>query len=188
MRLSHRDSGRRIGYTRPVSFGDPDLLDPLSSKSTRAKYFAYGTNMSPELMREICPAAECLGPVRLPGYRLAFTRRSVRTGTGVADVLPDASAETWGVLYEIDRAARRRLDAKEGLGWAYDELCVTVEDGTGESHEAATYIVKRKEPRDIEPSGAYMDEILRAARARRLPAPYLKRLELLATRRSAWQP
>ncbi len=171
-----------MGYTRPVGSPDPEPPDRLLPQRTREKYFAYGANMSPELMRELCPAAECLGPVRLAGYRLAFTRRSVRSGTGVADVLPDPRGETWGVLYDLDQPDRRTLDAKEGLGWAYEQLAVTVVDSSGEEHNAVTYTVRRKEQREIEPSAVYIDEMVRAARARGLPAAYLERLEALSAR------
>ena len=140
-------------------------------------YFAYGSNMSSEVMSGACPAATCLGPARLGGYRLAFMRRSVLTGTGVADVVADARAETWGVLYELEPRDRAELDRKEGRGWAYELLEVEVEVANDRgSHTALTYTVKDKEPAEVEPSPEYLERLLAAARARGLPERYLARL------------
>jgi cation transport regulator ChaC len=121
-----------------------------------------------------------LGPARLPGYRLAFTRRSVRTGTGVADILADADGETWGVLYELDARDRDALDEKEGLGWAYVHMTVAVGTADGVVREALAYTVKQKEPAAVRPSAAYLQRLLRAAREHGFPDAYVEELERAA--------
>jgi len=154
---------------------------PGATAPTAGAYFAYGSNMSEEQMRAECPRAECLGPARLAGYRLAFLRRSVRTGTGVADVVADAGAETWGVLYELGDGDWERLDRKEGRGWAYERLAVSVDTDRG-SRPALVYTVKHKEASEVRPSSEYLRRILAGARARRLPAHYVRSLECLGER------
>jgi hypothetical protein len=64
---------------------------------------------------ERCPSAEVVGPARLPGRRLAFTRYSQNWRCGVSDAVADAAATVWGVLYIIDADDLPRLDKKGGL-------------------------------------------------------------------------
>jgi gamma-glutamylcyclotransferase (GGCT)/AIG2-like uncharacterized protein YtfP len=142
-------------------------------------YFAYGANMAPTVMDEHCPGHVAVGIAELAGHRFAFTRRSVRTGTGVADVVADPHSSVWGVLYEIEELAA--LDAKEGAGWAYDRCDVTVlVDGAARS--AITYKVQQPEPAEVAPSDEYVAGILGAARQRELPAAYIEELEEIIRR------
>ena len=159
----------------------PGSAAPPASDARGSLYFAYASNMSGEVMTRACPGAVCLGAARLEGYRLAFLRRSVRTGTGVGDLIEDGESETWGVLYELDEEDRAALDRKEGLGWAYELREVTVASGRG-SHAALTYTVKEREPEEVEPSPEYLQRLLAAARARDLPEHYLACLARVAER------
>jgi gamma-glutamylcyclotransferase (GGCT)/AIG2-like uncharacterized protein YtfP len=136
-------------------------------------YFAYGANMAESVMTEHCPGHSVLGVAELPRHRFAFTRRSVRTGTGVADVVPDPASSVWGVLYEVDDLAA--LDAKEGAGWAYDRVDVEVLIA-GASIAAVTYKVQTPEAKEVTPSAAYVAGILAAAHERGLPETYIAEL------------
>jgi gamma-glutamylcyclotransferase (GGCT)/AIG2-like uncharacterized protein YtfP len=141
------------------------------------KYFAYGSNMADAVMAEKCPGYRFLGVARLPDHRLMFNRRSVRTGTGVADVAPSDGAEVWGALYEIDDACLASLDRKEGNDWAYTREALPVELASdGKRQRAVTYIVRDKEPVEVVPSTAYLDGIVSAAKERGLPARYIDSL------------
>jgi gamma-glutamylcyclotransferase (GGCT)/AIG2-like uncharacterized protein YtfP len=146
-------------------------------------YFAYGANMSQEVMRTSAPAHRFLGAARLAGHRLAFTRRSVITGTGVADIVRDAGAAVWGALYLLDPRDFEQLDRKEGLGSAYVREQVSVTLGQEEIHGVLAYTVRVKEAVEIRPSAAYLHLLLDGAAERGLPEPYLATLELL---RSTW--
>lgn len=132
-------------------------------------------------MAEHCPGHSVVGVAELPGHRFAFSRRSVRTGTGVADVVADPARSVWGVLYEVGDLAT--LDAKEGAGWAYDRCGVEVKVGD-ETVAAVTYKVKTPEPDEVRPSDVYIAGIIEAAKARGLPADYIDQLRrsALATR------
>jgi len=134
-------------------------------------YFAYGANMAEGVMQAHCPRHVFAGIGELPDHRLAFTRRSVRTGTGVADVVVDAGSSVWGVLYEVEDLAG--LDAKEGAGWAYVHYEVTVRVGD-DVRKATTYKVREPEPTQVRPSDVYVAGILEAARERGLPASYVE--------------
>jgi gamma-glutamylcyclotransferase (GGCT)/AIG2-like uncharacterized protein YtfP len=143
------------------------------------KYFAYGSNMAGPVMDAACPEHRFLGPARLPGYRFAFMRRSVRTGTGVADILPDPESSVWGALYELEHDRLEALDRKETLGSAYEHLDVVVLTGDGASHSAMAYSVIAKEPLEVRPSLAYVEGLIRGARERSLPEDYLASLQAL---------
>jgi gamma-glutamylcyclotransferase (GGCT)/AIG2-like uncharacterized protein YtfP len=141
-------------------------------------YFAYGANMADEVMAELCPGHRLLGIAELPAHRLAFTRRSIRTGTGVADVVPDAGASVWGVLYELDDAGLEALDRKEGNGWAYERVPVLVRlTGEGADLAAVTYRVCEPEAAEVTPSREYLDGLIAAAHGRGLPSSYTAELE-----------
>lgn len=58
-------------------------------------YFAYGSNMNWDQMRERCPSSRFLGIAALPDHRLAFTRGSPKRGCGVADVVAEARKSIW---------------------------------------------------------------------------------------------
>jgi hypothetical protein len=140
-------------------------------------YFAYGANMAEGVMRAHCPSHAVAGIAELPGHRFAFTRRSIRTGTGVADVVADPARSVWGVLYEVQDLDG--LDGKEGAGWAYVHYPVTVRVGD-DRREATTYTVREPEPAEVRPGSDYVAKILAAARTRGLPAEYVMEIAALA--------
>jgi gamma-glutamylcyclotransferase (GGCT)/AIG2-like uncharacterized protein YtfP len=143
------------------------------------KYFAYGSNMAGPVMDAVCAEHRFLGPARLPGYRFAFMRRSVRTGTGVADIVPDPHGHVWGALYELEQDQLGPLDSKETLGSAYEHLDVVVLTDDGASHDAMAYAVIAKEPVEICPSLAYVQGLIQGARERSLPEGYVASLQAL---------
>jgi gamma-glutamylcyclotransferase len=147
------------------------------------KYFAYGSNMSPTVMSANCRRHRFLGVARLADHRLMFNRRSVRTGTGVADVVPAKGISVWGALYEVDEDDLSAIDRKEGYDWAYTRapLAVQLYD-QGSEHVALTYTVRRKEPTEVCPSPEYLDGLIDAARELGLPEGYLRFLERLRKR------
>jgi gamma-glutamylcyclotransferase (GGCT)/AIG2-like uncharacterized protein YtfP len=141
------------------------------------EYFAYASNLDPAVMAERCPSHTTIGPAYLEGYELAFTRRSRRSGTGVADIIPSPASEVWGVLYEIDDRCLELLDRKEGIGWAYERIKVPVRlKDDGSIHHAQTYTVLAKEPSPVLPSPAYLDRLISAAKLRGLPDAYVTNL------------
>jgi gamma-glutamylcyclotransferase len=142
--------------------------------ASNIRYFAYGSNMGRTVMAALCPGNRCLGRAELPGHRLAFTRRSVRTGTGVADVLAAEGHSVWGVLYELDERMLAAIDAKEGNGWAYRRVQVLVRpDGREPLVAAQAYAVIAPEETEVRPSPEYLRALLEPARAHSLPEGYI---------------
>jgi cation transport regulator ChaC len=139
-------------------------------------YFAYGSNMASSEMELACPGHRFLGAARLDGYRLEFRRRSIRWRGGAADAVPVAGACMWGALYELPAGGFEGLDAKEGAGFAYSPVTVEVELAS-ERRPAVAYVVERKEPEEVPPTGDYVALLLAGARERELPLDYVSELE-----------
>jgi gamma-glutamylcyclotransferase (GGCT)/AIG2-like uncharacterized protein YtfP len=146
------------------------------------EYFAYGANMSAAVMDATGIAHRFISAACLPDHRFAFMRRSVRTGTGVADIISDPRAEVWGALYELTDEQIMPLDEKEGRGRWYEREDVLVRTPDGRSRQAMAYVVIRKEPVEISPSLAYLSGLLNGARERSLPSDYIIGLEAMIPR------
>jgi gamma-glutamylcyclotransferase len=140
-------------------------------------YFAYGSNMAEQVMDRLCPGHRFLGAAELAGHRLAFTRRSIRTGSGVADIVRAEGQSVWGALYELDDTQLAPIDEKEGNGWAYERRQVRVRlAGDERELQAHAYAVIAPQDAEIRPSVKYLQGLLDAARERALPAAYVAEL------------
>jgi len=150
-------------------------------------YFAYGSNLDPDQMRERCPESRIVGLALLRDHRLTFPLHSEPWGGG-ADGLEHAHGGlVWGVLYELSETDLGSLDRYEG--WKgpgdhhnlYDRDMVTVEltradDGSVPRRvRATTYFARTLNP--TPPSRRYMDTLIRGARYHRLPPEYVEWLE-----------
>ncbi|MFN8642420.1 MAG: gamma-glutamylcyclotransferase [Candidatus Binatia bacterium] len=61
------------------------------------------------------PYARAL-PVRVPGWRLVFDKPPlIAVGNGFANIVPDASAETFGVAFEMSEADLEHVELTEGV-------------------------------------------------------------------------
>jgi gamma-glutamylcyclotransferase len=139
--------------------------------------FAYGSNLAAE---EVAPEARFLGVAVLHDFELALTRRSIRWGGGVVDVVPSAGGRVWGGAYDAPDTALAALDRKEGAGFAYRRLHVDVELGV-ELRPAVTYEVIDKDPQAPPATPEYASLVLGGARERGLPDEWLATLESVLT-------
>jgi cation transport regulator ChaC len=118
----------------------------------------------------------------LADHRLAFTRRSVKTGSGVADVVLAPGRTVWGVLYEIADDELAAIDRKEGYDWAYTRATLPVLlAADGKERSAVIYTVRSKISPEVPPSREYLGKIITAARERGLPDQYIKQIEATRT-------
>jgi hypothetical protein len=139
-------------------------------------------------MKGRCPSARFAGVAKLPDHRLAFTRRSVTRGCGVADALPEARRSIWGVVFDISELDVGKLNKDEGYRPGRDTNsywrrgCMVFLDGDEDQPiTAETYFAKR-EMDPPPPNRAYMDLILSGARHWHLPADYIAELEAVEVR------
>jgi gamma-glutamylcyclotransferase len=141
-------------------------------------YFAYGSNMDWDQMRERCPSATFVGVARLPNHSLAFSRKSIKRGCGVADVVATIGHDVWGVVYRIgDSEDQERLDKREGVPTAYVERSqlVYLHDKAEPLTVSIYFAVKQENP--SLPSAEYKDLIVSGAKFWRLPPAYIEELE-----------
>lgn len=147
-------------------------------------YFAYGSNMDATRLFETRLAAEGVPggrrvAGRLAGWRLAFNKPWSRfPGAGVANIVPDASAETPGTLNEMPPQGLDVLDHYEGVaGGHYARRLVRVRLASGETVDAVTYVAESGLVEGLRPARAYLDHLL--AGADLLPADHLAQLNAL---------
>ena len=135
--------------------------------------------MLPKVISEVCPEHKFVSRARLIDYRLAFTRRSIKSDSGVADILRAPGMVVWGALYEIGQKEVAVLDRKEAYGSAYTRMEVDVVLRGGVTHHAITYTVISKSASEISPNSEYLDILIEGARSRQLPEYYITFLESL---------
>jgi hypothetical protein len=132
-------------------------------------HFAYGANMDVGAMARRCPRARAVGRARLMGWRF------VLAPSGFASVVPDRRGVTHGVLWDMPTGDMMALDRFEqvGQGLYAKRILPTLREPFG-SVGAVVYIC-------VDPTrGAawrgYLDDIIAAARAHRLPLAYIDSL------------
>jgi gamma-glutamylcyclotransferase (GGCT)/AIG2-like uncharacterized protein YtfP len=81
-------------------------------KNSQRLYFAYGSNMSEEQMRDRCKDACLIGPTYIENYRLSF-RKSFTDYYATLDSTPGEKVE--GLLWIISQSDEEELDRCEGV-------------------------------------------------------------------------
>ena len=143
-------------------------------------YFAYGSNMNLDQMRERRVSYENSRRALLRDYKLGFTKTSKRYNAGVADIVESKGNFVEGVLYEVTEEGMANLDKFEGIEQnVYKRVKVVVQLESGEKLEAITYKVVSAEEPFIPPSKEYMDKIIKGAETHRLSKNYIQKLKAI---------
>lgn len=144
-------------------------------------YFAYGSNLLSQRLRQRTASAVVVGSAVLRGHALRWHMAST-DGSGKCDVvaLDDGDGEVHGVVYRIDQREKHLLDQAESLGSGYREEAVAVELG-GQQAIAILYRALRVDAAAV-PYDWYHALVLGGAREHALPAAYLRQLADVATR------
>ncbi len=132
-------------------------------------HFAYGSNMSPRLMRRFAPDARPAGAARLEGYRFVIT------ADGYASVAPDRAAVVHGVVWRLTARDRVKLDGWENVAaglYAPRLLPVRLH---GRRVQALVYVARPGGEGLAKPG--YMELVRAAAREWSLPDAYCRMLE-----------
>jgi hypothetical protein len=163
----------------PVLPAQPSITPPLL-------YFAYGSNMDPVQIRRRCPSVRFVAIARLADHQLAFSRRSMRRRSGVADVVPAPGEAVWGIVYRLLSARDIEvLDAAEGFrptrrraqGYIREVRLVTLGDGAKPT-PVNIYIAQRHKSPPL-PTAAYIAHMTRGAEHWGLPEGYYAMLEAI---------
>ena len=149
-------------------------------------YFAYASNLDVAQMRERCPEHVLVGLAELHDHELAFTRFSQRWGGGGASVQPRHGRVVYGILYRLNDADLASLDRHEGFRGAgdqhndHDREPVNVElvrpDDGSIPRRVRAWVYVARPANASPPSRRYLDVIVNAARAHRLPEEYVDSL------------
>jgi gamma-glutamylcyclotransferase (GGCT)/AIG2-like uncharacterized protein YtfP len=146
-------------------------------------YFAYGSNMDWNQMRERCPSSRFVGIAVLRDHKLAFTRKSVTRGCGVADVVAEDGVQVWGVVYEIADLDLGKLDVSEGFrpgrdkNSYYRRECLVFLDGEEQRPVTVSAYFADPQPNPPLPNAAYKNLIVTGGRYWHLPDEYIRELE-----------
>jgi gamma-glutamylcyclotransferase (GGCT)/AIG2-like uncharacterized protein YtfP len=140
------------------------------------KYFAYGSNMDPERMRERGVKFSIREHAILEGWRLEFNKMASRNPyEGYANIMRDKRCVVEGIIYEIPSSDIAKLDCCEGYPFHYDKIKVRVKLDSGQEVEAVTYIAQPDKIRSgLKPSKEYLNHLLKGCNI--LPEEYCARL------------
>lgn len=137
-------------------------MDAIHGDPSRRLYFAYGSNMCQEQMRDRCKGARLIGPAWIENHRLNF-RQSCSGYYATLDSAPGEKAE--GLLWLISQSDEDRLDRYEGVHHSdcYRKELVIVQTKEG-AQKALIYVLSEDRPQGM-PSKSYVD-VVRSAYVR----------------------
>ena len=127
--------------------------------------------MSSQRLRERIPDARSLGCARLEGWRLCCNKPG-SDGSGKANLVADAAAVTWGVLFTFDVVHWPTLDRFEP---GYERVVCRVIDSAERSRPAQVYL-SSADGAQRPVVGGYRDHLLAGAREHGLPDDYIAML------------
>jgi cation transport regulator ChaC len=145
------------------------------------KYFAYGSNMDAQRMRERGIEFSERVHAILSGYSLKFNKMADRNHKeGYANIVPDKNNSVEGVLYEIPDLDLKKLDKHECYPIHYDRIKINVRTGGKKEVEAIIYVAQPdKVKQGLKPSNEYLAHLLAGKDI--LSESYYLRLESLET-------
>jgi len=127
------------------------------------KYFAYGSNMDPNRMKERGINFSKREHAILEGWKLEFNKVSFKNPKeGYANIVMNENSVVEGVLYEIPDSDLKTLDRYEGYPSHYGRIKIIVIMNNGEKVEAVTYVAKPDKVKDgLKPSREYLSHLLK---------------------------
>lgn len=133
------------------------------NKTGLVLYFAYGSNMNPERMRERGVMFYSRKHLVLLGYSLKFNKIVSIPNAGAANIIPDQNGLVEGVLYQVTVKGIQNLDKYEHYPNEYDRVRLRVLDSNSSHLEITTYIAQEDKTSDgLKPRAEYLDHLLAA--------------------------
>ena len=145
-------------------------------------YFAYGSNMDPDRLRDrqVFPTGKKAAVLK--GYNLKFDKTATRNAReGYANLAVDPEGTVEGILYEKPGVEMRNLDRAEGVSSGdYFRGSVTVELEDGSKVEAVTYLASPMRVKSgLKPTREYKEHLL--AGREFMSRKYVQKLEKVET-------
>jgi len=167
---------------------------PLAGQAHQASsgadfvWFVYGSSLDREAFRAwaaehgyAVPDFSRAIPARLDGWRLSFDVASRYWGGAVGSLLPEPGGRVEGLALPMPGSARGLADHKEGaISGLYRPVEVQVVPlAGGEPLAASAWVASpdRRLPEEQPPSSAWLETVVRGARAGGLSAGWLAELE-----------
>jgi len=131
-------------------------------------YFAYGSNLDSDQMRDRCPGSTEVGIARLLDYEFRINSR------GVATVVRQGGRSVIGLLWAVSGFHLAALDRFEGVARGlYRRVLESVERTDGKSQ---AYVYVAADEVIGKPRPGYLERIIEVADARGFPVDYLTEL------------
>jgi len=143
-------------------------------------YFAYGSNMSEQQMKERCGKEnyELTAIGVLKGYRFVYDGNSSTRKGAVGNIVKDENSQVWGVIYKINKDALTELDKYEGYKvGSYDRKILKIMGNDKNTYDAYTYY--RTGKKIGAPSNEYRQTVKMGAEEHGLPEDYIKKFILV---------
>jgi gamma-glutamylcyclotransferase (GGCT)/AIG2-like uncharacterized protein YtfP len=143
-------------------------------------YFAYGSNMLEQRLKERVKSAKFLCNAWISSYVVQCRKMSI-DGSGKADLVDTGLPEdiVYGVVYEFDPADWFELDKHEGAAGnnpGYERVPIRVYTDSA-AIDVATYLARKERiDESLKPYTWYRDLILRGAEQHSLPEDYLQKI------------
>ena len=142
-------------------------------------YFAYGSNMSTDYIRDYCPSARFLQRAFLPNFHIEFRRYSKDLEGGISSIIEAPGELIKGVLYDVDEKELLAMDILEDVPqdvYRRDPFLVLGEDG--QWHRADLYRVSHPAG-PYTPSRKYVDFMVAGAKEHGIDPEYTAKLVAL---------
>ena len=141
-------------------------------------YFAYGSNMDFDQLKERCPSAQFVSIGYLKDHALKFTIYSPVRFCGCADIVFSQDCLVFGVVYKLSEDDLRKLDYFENVPHSYVRVKRNIMVGNI-AQLIDTYTVLSKDKHT--PSKKYMRHLISGAKKFGLPEEYVKFLKRIKT-------
>ena len=133
----------------------------------RKLYFAYGSNLWPEQMKERCLGHKVMGAGILEGYRWIISKR------GYANIIKAGSDEVQGVVYLITGSDESSLDDHEGVAVGSYRKEIKPVKIDGKAYDCLVYVDPIEE--EGKPRVEYIERINQGLAASEISATYIDR-------------
>jgi gamma-glutamylcyclotransferase len=155
---------------------------------TPIPYFAYGSNMLSQRLQGRCNSAHFHSLASVPGYQVAFSKRSTdESGKATLVKTTAENARAYGVVFHLSNEQLGTLDTFEGVGKGYsrqDDFRVEV-GSNAEPLTVSTYIgMDDHFDPELQPYDWYLDLVVAGAEQNGLPDDYVAALRATPSRAS----
>ena len=154
--------------------GDTHAKRPADDTLTYV--YAYGSLLSPALMRQPCPSATLVIKADLPNFEIQFRVPSDTGRGGTSGIFEAPGQLVQGVIYSVRTSEIPDLDILEGVPEGkYEKAQFLVLGEDKDWYEVSLYMPAA--PGDlIPPAPHYLDDMIAGARAHGLDTDYTEKL------------